>query len=137
MGLVKEFREFILKGNVVDLAVGVIIGAAFGAVVSSLVTDVLMPPIGYLMGGIDFKDKTYLLAKAGPHPVTQEMMKETVISYGKFLNALIALLIQGLAVFVVIKIMNSMKKPAPAAGPPPLTKDQELLVEIRDALRKK
>lgn len=137
MGLVKEFREFILKGNVVDLAVGVIIGAAFGAIVKSAVDDLLMPPLGYLMGGIDFADYTLTLKEAGKHELTGKDVPAVVVRYGKFLNALIQLMIQGFAIFVVIKFMNSMKKPAPAAGPPPLTKDQELLVEIRDALRKK
>ncbi len=139
MGLIAEFKEFILKGSVVDLAVGVIIGAAFGGVVKSAVDDVMMPPLGYVMGGIDFKDKVYELAPAGIHPVTKNDMKATVISYGKFLNAVISLLIQGAAIFLVIKLMNKMKKKPAAvpAGPPPLTKDQELLSEIKELLKRK
>jgi large conductance mechanosensitive channel len=137
MGFAKEFREFILKGSVVDLAVGVIIGAAFGAVVKSAVDDLMMPPLGYLMGGVDFGDKT-LKISVPPLPGTTIAAKEIEIRYGKFLNVLLALAIQGVSIFVVIKVMNKLRKPAPApaAGPPPLTKDQELLVEIRDLLKR-
>ena len=139
MGLAKEFKEFILKGSVVDLAVGVIIGAAFGAIVKSAVDDLMMPPLGYVMGGADFGDKVITLVPEGTiHPVTQNPMKQVDIRYGKFLNALIQLTIQGLAIFLVIKLINKMRKPALAVppGPPPLTKEQELLTEIRDLLRK-
>lgn len=139
MGLAKEFREFILKGSVVDLAVGVIIGAAFGAIVKSAVDDLMMPPLGYVMGGVDFGDKAITLVAEGTvHPVTGNPMKQVDIRYGKFLNALIQLTIQGLAIFLVIKLINNMRKPAPAAaaGPPPLTRDQEILTEIRDLLKK-
>jgi large conductance mechanosensitive channel len=140
MGLAKEFREFILKGSVVDLAVGVIIGAAFGAIVKSAVDDLMMPPLGYVMGGVDFGEKKFTLAEKGTiHPITQQEIKEQVdVRYGKFLNALIQLTIQGLAIFLVIKLINKLRKPAVAVppGPPPLTKEQELLTEIRDLLRK-
>jgi large conductance mechanosensitive channel len=122
---------------VVDLAVGVIIGAAFGSVVKSAVDDLMMPPLGYLMGGVDFGDKT-LKISVPPLPGTTIAAKEIEIRYGKFLNVLLALVIQGVSIFVVIKVMNKLRKPAPApaAGPPPLTKDQELLVEIRDLLKR-
>jgi large conductance mechanosensitive channel len=138
MGFAKEFREFILKGNVVDLAVGVIIGAAFGAIVKSAVDDLMMPPLGYIMGGVDFGDKVLTIVPEGEHPLTKVKMKQVDIRYGKFLNALIQLTIQGFAIFLVIKLINKMRKPAPAAppGPPPLTKDQEILTEIRDLLKK-
>jgi large conductance mechanosensitive channel len=138
MGLAKEFKEFILKGSVIDLAIGVIIGAAFGAIVKSAVDDLMMPPLGYVMGGVDFGDKVVTIVPAGKHPVTGVDMKQVDVRYGKFLNALIQLTIQGLAIFLVIKLINKMRRPAPAAppGPPPLTKEQELLTEIRDLLRK-
>jgi large conductance mechanosensitive channel len=138
MGFLKEFRDFAMKGSVVDLAVGVIIGIAFGAIVKSMVDDVLMPPLGFLMGGVDFADKVFELKAAGPHPVTGKDMPAVVIGYGKFLNALIAFIIQALAIFVLIKLLNSAKrKPAVVAPPPPPppTKEELLLAEIRDILK--
>ena len=145
MGLVKEFKEFIIKGNAIDLAVGLIIGAAFGAVINSLVADVIMPPIGALMGGVDFSSLSYPVldaVKAGDaHPVTQLKVEKdvpaVVISYGKFINAIIALMIQGFAIFMVVKAINTMKrKPAadPSTAPPT---DVQLLTEIRDLLKQK
>lgn len=145
MGIVKEFKEFILKGNMIDLAVGLIIGAAFGALVTSLVKDVVMPPVGYAMGGVDFAALDYELApaleKGQEHPLTGiEVMSDTervAIRYGAFINACIALLIQGLAIFIVVKVINSMKRKAeeePKEEPTP--KEQELLAEIRDLLAK-
>jgi large conductance mechanosensitive channel len=136
MGLLKEFKEFAMKGSVIDLAVGVIIGAAFGMIVKSAVDDLLMPPLGYLMGGADFSDKTLIITKGSTHPLTGNEMPPVVIRYGKFLNVAIAFAIQALAIFALIKVINMAKRPAPTAGPPPLTKDQELLTEIRDLLRK-
>lgn len=122
MGMIKEFREFAMRGNVVDLAVGVIIGGAFGAIVTSLVNDVVMPPIGKLMGGVDFKDlfipldgkiyATLAEAKAKAAPV---------IAYGQFLNTVINFLIVAFVIFLLIKQMNRFKKPAPETGP--TTKD--------------
>jgi len=139
MGLVQEFKEFALKGNVVDLAVGVIIGAAFGAIITSMVNDVLMPPLGWIAGGLDFADKQFVLQKAGePHRLTGKILpKDVVISYGKFINALISFLLMAIAIFVMIKLMNRMRRheaaqPAPPPGPTP---DQKLLTEIRDILR--
>jgi large conductance mechanosensitive channel len=145
MSLLKEFKEFIVKGNALDLAVGLIMGAAFGAVVTSLVNDVIMPPIGAAMGGVDFSNMSYKLVeevKAGEkHPVTGlEVAKDiapVVLSYGKFINACIALLIQGFAIFMIVKMINKMKRtseeaPAPAAPPA----DIQLLSEIRDLLKK-
>lgn len=147
MGLIGEFKEFIVKGNAIDLAVGIILGAAFGAVVTSLVTDVIMPPIGAAMGGIDFADKGIELVKFVPkgekHPVTGlEVIKDTpavVLAYGKFINALIALLIQGFAVFMLVKAINVLRrKPEPApATPPAPPEDVKLLTEIRDLLSKR
>jgi large conductance mechanosensitive channel len=136
MGLLKEFKEFAMKGSVIDLAVGVIIGAAFGLIVKSAVDDLLMPPLGFIMGGADFSDLTITLKEAGPHPVTGNPMPAVVLRYGKFLNVAIAFTIQAIAIFGLIKLINMAKRPAPAAGPPALTKDQEILTEIRDLLRK-
>src|SRR4051812_37570698 len=105
MRLLNEFKEFAMKGNVVDLAVGVIIGAAFGAIVSSLVADVLMPPIGWLAGGLDFKDKTIMIQPAGAtHPLTHNVLpKDVVIRYGQFINAVINFLIVAISIFAMIK----------------------------------
>ena len=134
MAFVKEFKEFAMRGNVVDLAVGVIIGAAFGKIVSSLVADVIMPPIGYITGGVDFSDKKIVLKEADPaHKVL-----ETAIHYGNFINAIIQFLIVAFCIFVVVKAINSLKKEeaaAPAPDPAP-TKEEILLTEIRDLLAK-
>ena len=136
MGFLKEFRDFAVKGNVVDLAVGVIIGAAFGLIVKSLVEDLLMPPLGYLLGGLDFSDLVLTLKDAGKHPVTGNDMPAVDLRYGKFLNAAIAFTIQAFAIFLLVKLINKARRPAPApAGPPPLTKDHEILSEIRDLLK--
>jgi large conductance mechanosensitive channel len=145
MGLLKEFKEFIIKGNAVDLAVGIIIGAAFGLVVKSLVEDVIMPPVGALMGGVDFSSMSYSVldaVKAGEkHPVTQLTVEKdvpaVVISYGKFINAIIGLVIQGFAIFMIVKAINKMKRKteeAPTAPAPPPA-DVQLLTEIRDLLK--
>jgi large conductance mechanosensitive channel len=139
MKIISEFKEFAMKGNVVDLAVGVIIGAAFGLIVSSLVQDLLMPPLGWLTGGLDFKDKAIVIQKAGEaHKLTGRILdKDVVISYGKFLNALINFIIVAIAIFGVIKMINRLKrKPPPADVPPsPPTKEEALLAEIRDILK--
>lgn len=146
MSMVKEFKEFISRGNVVDLAVGVIIGGAFGAIVTSLVKDVVMPPIGYLMSGIDFSS-----LKAVIKPATDEIVHhagaadtsihhpEVAIAYGTFINTLINFFIIALVIFLVVKGVNSLKrkeaeKPAEPAAP---TTDQQLLMEIRDLLAKR
>lgn len=133
MAIVKEFKEFAMRGNVVDLAVGVIIGAAFGKIVTSLVTDIIMPPLGLLLNGIDFKDVKYVLKPAvGKSP-------ETAINYGLFINNIIDFLIVAFCIFLIVKGINSLKKQeeaAPAADPVP-TKEEALLTEIRDLLAKK
>ena len=118
MGLIAEFKTFIVKGNAIDLAVGIIIGAAFGALVKSLVDDVMMPPLGYIMGGVDFSDKTIQLApavaKGTEHPIWHTTVHKdipaVVISYGKFINAVITLLIQGFCVFLIVKGINRLKR---------------------------
>ena len=138
-------KEFIVKGNAIDLAVGLVIGAAFGLMVTSLVKDVMMPPLGYVMGGIDFENKSIELApalKAGEkHPMTQITLEKDLeaveIRWGKFLNAVIALIIQGFCIFLVVKLINRMKRKeeeAPPAPPEP-TKEEQLLAEIRDLLK--
>ncbi|SDD93604.1 large conductance mechanosensitive channel [Mucilaginibacter pineti] len=133
MAIVKEFKEFAMRGNVVDLAVGVIIGAAFGKIVTSLVADIIMPPIGMVTGGIDFKDLKYVLKPAvGKVP-------ETSINYGLFINNVIDFLIVAFCIFLIVKGINTLKKKeeeAPAAEPVP-TKEEVLLTEIRDLLAKK
>lgn len=111
MKIISEFKEFAMKGSVVDLAVGVVIGGAFGKIVTSLVNDVVMPPIGLLMGGVDFADKKFLLkAAAGSNPAI-------TLNYGNFINATVDFLIVAAAIFFVIKQMNRFKKPAPLAAP--------------------
>ncbi len=133
MGMIKEFKEFASKGSVIDLAVGVIIGGAIGKVVSSLVDDVIMPPIGMLMSGVDFSDLSLTLkAAVGEEPAV-------LIRYGAFLNTVITFLIVAVCIFMLLKVVNGMRKrnetpPAPPAGP---TKEEVLLTEIRDALRAK
>jgi large conductance mechanosensitive channel len=145
MGLIAEFKDFIVKGNAIDLAVGIIIGAAFGGLVKSLVDDVMMPPIGFIMGGVDFSDLSIKLQdakKAGETlangMVAKKDMDAVVIGYGKFINALIGLVIQGFCIFLVVKAINKMKRaPAPSpAAPPPTPEDVLLLREIRDSLKK-
>lgn len=110
MGMLKEFKEFAMKGNVVDMAVGIIIGVAFGKIVSSLVADVIMPPIGYLVGNVDFSSLALTLKEA------TESTPAVTIKYGAFINTVIDFLIVAFAIFLVIKLMNSLKKPAPAVA---------------------
>jgi len=132
MGMVKEFKEFAMKGNVMDMAVGIIIGGAFGKIISSFVGDVLMPPIGLMLGGVDFSSLALTL-KPGSEGVQPVLLK-----YGIFINTIIDFLIIAFAIFMVIKGMNSFKKKqeeAPAAPPEPPA-DVKLLTEIRDLLKK-
>ena len=139
--MLKEFREFALKGNVVDMAVGIIIGGAFGIIVSSLVADVLMPPIGMALGGVDFSGLMIVLKEGstpGPY-ATAELAKAAgavTINIGLFINAVISFLIVTFALFMVIKAMNSARKQTPAPPPGP-TPDQQLLIEIRDLLARR
>jgi large conductance mechanosensitive channel len=145
MGLISEFREFALRGNVVDLAVGVIIGAAFGKIVGVMVDKVLMPPIGYIAGGIDFADKKLVLAAAKPElkdaagAVTQKAIPEVAIGWGEFVNASIYFIIVAFCLFIVIKLMNTAKKrfeaEKPAAAPAGPSAQEKLLMEIRDAIK--
>jgi large conductance mechanosensitive channel len=132
MSFVKEFREFAVKGNVVDMAVGIIIGAAFGKIVTSFVSDIITPPLGYLIGGVDFTNlkATLPALKAAKDPVT--------INYGIFLQTAFDFIIVAFAIFLVIKAINRLKRKeevAPSAPPPP-TREEVLLTEIRDLLKR-
>lgn len=136
MGMIKEFKEFALRGNVVDMAVGIVIGAAFGKIVNSLVTDILMPPLGAITGGVDFSSKVLTLKDA----ITEgdKAIPAVTLNYGLFINNIISFVIVAFALFMVIKAMNTLKKkqeaaPAAPAAPPA---DVVLLTEIRDLLKK-
>ncbi len=136
MSIVSEFRDFAMRGNVVDLAVGVIIGGAFGKIVSVMVEKVLMPPIGLLTGGIDFADKKFVIQSAVME-AEKVVTPEVAIGYGEFINAMIQFIIVAWALFLVIKAMNRIKKKAEAAPPPAAPpEDVVLLREIRDLLKK-
>lgn len=133
MSMMKEFKDFAVKGNVIDMAVGVIIGAAFGKIVSSFVADVVMPPIGVLLGGVNFSDLAITIQEAAADAPA------VVISYGKFAQTLIDFTIIAFVIFLVVRSINSLKKKAEAAPPPPPpgpTKEEVLLTEIRDLLKK-
>lgn len=136
--MLKEFREFAMKGSVVDLAVGLIIGTAFGAIVKSLVDDVIMPPIGLILGNVDFSELKYVMQAASVLPDGTEKA-EVAIRYGVFLNVIITFVIVAFAMFMVVKAMNTLKRKQEAAPvPPPETPPQEkLLTEIRDLLAKR
>jgi len=133
MGMMSEFKEFAMKGNVVDMAVGIIIGAAFGKIVSSFVGDVIMPPLGVLIGSVDFTNLSFILKEAAGDAAA------VTINYGKFVQTVFDFTIVAFAIFMAIKAMNSLKKKeeaAPAAPPAP-TKEELLLTEIRDLLKQK
>ena len=138
MSMVDEFKEFALKGNVVDLAIGVVIGAAFGAVVNSLVTDVIGPVLGLLTGGVDFSHLGVVL-RPGVGDPAKGGTPANVLAYGKFIQSLFSFVLVAIVLFMIIKGMNKMKrKPPPAAAPSapvPLTREEVLLAEIRDLLR--
>jgi len=131
MGMMSEFKSFAMRGNVVDMAVGIVIGAAFGKIVTSFVKDVLMPPIGMMMGGVDFSDLAIVLKEASGE------VAAVTLNYGSFIQTVLDFVIIAFAIFMVIKAMNNMKKKeeeAPAA-PPKLSAEVELLTEIRDSLK--
>ena len=138
--MLKEFRDFALKGNVVDLAVGIIIGAAFGAIVNSMVSDIIMPIIGAVTGGLDFSNYfTPLAAKVTASNLADAKKQGAVLAWGNFLTLVINFIIVAAALFVVIRLMNQLKRKeteAPKAPPAP-TPDQVLLTEIRDLLKAK
>ena len=147
MSIAKEFKEFAMRGNVVDLAVGVIIGAAFGKIVTSLVNDVLMPPIGKALGGVNFADLFINLdrakvAKDGSAITSLVQAKEAgaaVIAYGSFINQIIDFIIVAFCVFLLVKLINRVraKAPEPAKAPPAAPPQEKLLTEIRDLLKER
>jgi len=131
MGLGKEFKEFAMKGNVVDMAVGVIIGAAFGKIITSVVEDIFMPPIGKVIGGVNFTD---LAVNLGQGPDGKE---DVLLKYGNFLQVSFQFLIVAFVLFLLIRGINKLKTPDPAAPPPAPPRQEVLLQEIRDLLAKK
>lgn len=136
MSLLSEFKEFAARGNVIDLAVGVIIGAAFGKIVTSLVEQVVMPPIGLLLGRVDFSELKWVLAPENP---ATEAVEEVAIQYGAFINTLIQFVIVAFVVFLMVKGINRLRReeaadPTPSAPPAP-TPTEALLAEIRDELK--
>ena len=136
MSLASEFKAFVMRGNVVDMAVGIIIGGAFGKIVASLVNDVIMPPIGLLLGGVDFSQMAIVLKKETVDAAGNAVPAVT-LGYGLFINAVVNFLIVAAAIFAMIKVMNSLKRKeeaAPAAPPAPST-EEKLLTEIRDILQ--
>ena len=134
MGMITEFKEFATRGNVVDLAVGVVIGAAFGKIVTALVDKVIMPPIGLLIGGVDFSKLGIVLKEASVDAAGAEV-PAVVLAYGEFINAIVQFVIVAFAIFLVVKAINRLHK-KPAEAPAATPEDILLLREIRDALRK-
>lgn len=132
MSMMSEFKSFAMRGNVIDMAVGIVIGGAFGKIVSSFVNDVLMPPIGMLMGGVDFSDLAVVLKEASGD------VAAVTLSYGSFIQTVVDFLIIAFAIFMVVKAMNNLKKKEEAVpeAPPKPSAEVELLTEIRDALKK-
>ena len=132
MSMMSEFRDFAMRGNVVDMAVGIVIGGAFGKIVSSFVNDVLMPPIGMMMGGVDFSELAVTLQEASGD------VAAVTLNYGSFVQTVVDFIIIAFAIFMVVKAMNNMKKKEEAAPPPPPkpSAEETLLTEIRDLLQK-
>ncbi len=142
MSMIQEFKEFAMKGSVVDMAVGIVIGAAFGKIVSSFVSNIIMPPVGLLMGGVDFSNLKFTL-KAAENDQLGNTVEAVTINYGMFMNVVIDFVIVAFAIFMVVKAMNTAKKrlekkaeEAPEETPE-VPKDIQLLTEIRDALQAK
>ena len=134
--MLKEFREFAMRGNVLDMAIGVILGAAFGKIVSSLVSDVIMPPIGLILGNVDFSN--LFIDLSGSNPASLAAAKEAgapIIAWGAWLNTVIDFVIVAFVIFLVVKQINRLKKAEPAPAPAGPTREEILLTEIRDALR--
>ena len=137
----EDFKKFAMRGNVVDMAVGIIIGGAFGKIVSSLVSDIIMPPIGMLIGGMNFSNLHIVLQKAHMNEATGKMVEAVTLNYGNFIQTTIDFLIIAFSIFIAIKFMNKLRTkkeetPAPAAPPAP-SKEEVLLTEIRDILKDK
>lgn len=143
MGFVKEFKEFAMKGNVVDMAVGIIIGGAFGKIVASAVSDILMPPLGLILGGVDFKDLSLVLQEEVKDAAGEVTTALVSINYGNFIQVTVDFILVALAIFMMIKAMNKLKRKeeakaeAPAPAPEPIVPvEVKLLTEIRDLLQK-
>jgi len=139
MKILQEFKAFAMRGNMIDLAIGIIIGAAFGKIVASLVSDLIMPPIGILIGGVNFTDLQITMKDAVLDPASGKILKAAVtLKIGNFIQTLIDFIIIAFSVFLIIKLVTkaSLNKQAEPAPPPPPTVDQELLTEIRDLLKK-
>lgn len=140
MGILKEFKAFAMRGNVMDMAVGIIIGAAFGKIVNSLVNDIIMPPLGMVLGKMDFSNMAIVLKPAVIDEVTKAVVTPAVtVGYGMFINAIINFVIVAFAIFMLVKGMNRLYKkeqPAPAA-PPTLSKQEQLLTDIKEILARK
>lgn len=132
MGMMKEFKEFVMKGNVIDMAVGIVIGIAFGKIIGSLVTDIIMPPIGILLGGVDFSNLSWVIKEA------TEAAEAVTLNYGKFIITIIEFIIVAFSIFMVIKAINNAKKKEEEkpAEPPKPSEEVMLLKDIRDALKK-
>ena len=140
MSMMSEFKEFALKGNVMDLAVGIIIGAAFTAIVGSLVSDLINPIIGLILGGVDFTNMYLVLKGTVPDGASLQAARDAgaaVFAYGSFITAIINFLIIAFILFQLVKVSNRMKKAEPPAPPPAATTTEVLLAEIRDSLKKK
>jgi large conductance mechanosensitive channel len=139
--MLKEFKEFALKGNVLDMAVGIIIGVAFGAIVSSLVDDIIMPPIGLVLGGVDFSQLFFVLDGSGDYNTIEQAKEAGAVTWnlGLFINAIIKFLIIAFAVFLLIKVFNRLmrKQEEKSAEAPPPAEDTRLLREIRDLLARR
>lgn len=138
MGFLKEFKEFAVKGNVVDLAVAVIIGGAFGKIVASFVKDIVMPPIGVLLGGVSFTDLAIVLKESSVGPAGEDL-GPVLLTYGVFVQNVLDFVIIALVIFIAVKALSNMKKKeavAPTPPPPALSKSEVLLEEIRDLLKK-
>ena len=132
MSIASEFKTFMMRGNVVDLAVGVVIGGAFGKIVTSLVNDIIMPPIGYVTGGVDFSELKWILVPADAATKTAEV----AISYGAFINTIIQFLIIGAAIFLVVRAINKLMPPPPPPPPANTPSQEELLAHILDERKK-
>lgn len=142
MSFVKEFKEFAMRGNVIDMAVGVVIGAAFGKIISSLVDDIIMPLVGVATGGMNFTDYKWVIQQAVVDGATQEVLKpEVTLNWGTWVQTIVDFLIVAFCIFVAVRAINQLKRkeeaaPAPALDPEP-TKEEVLLTEIRDLLKEK
>lgn len=138
MSFIKEFKTFAMRGNVVDMAIGIIIGGAFGKIISSLVSDIIMPPIGLLIGGVKFEQLKVVLKHARTDAATGQVTEAVSINYGNFIDTALDFLIVAFSIFLFVKLINKLKKKE-AAQPAPLptpTKEEQLLTEIRDLLKK-